>query len=175
MSSPERPSRIWWITLPVLIVCSGVLIVSAAAPDDLPAGAGQPITSARCLTCHGADIIREQRLSRAAWVREVDKMIGWGATPDATEKDEIVAYLSARFGTTPPAPEPAAGADEPAAALLSRCLTCHAMPLIEKQRLSVAGWKREIDKMVGWGATLTEADVELLSKYLAGRFGPVAR
>jgi len=125
--------------------------------------------------CHGADIIREQRLSSAAWVREVDKMIGWGAAVNATEKDEIVGYLSAHFGANTPARTSSTSADDPAAALLPRCLTCHDLSLIEHQRLSVAGWRREIEKMVGWGATLTEPDVELLSQYLAGKFGQAAR
>ena len=84
------------------------------------------------------------------------------------------AVGSARFGVNDPAPVPAADANEPAAALLPRCLTWHGDSLIEEQRLSAAGWKREIDKMVGWGATLTEAEVQLLSEYFSRRFGPAA-
>ena len=168
MSKPD-------VTALVLILCGSALAAPAATSDDLPAGAGQQLTSSRCLTCHGANIIREQRLSTAGWVREVDKMIGWGATVNATEKDEIVAYLSARFAPATPAPVQATGAADPAAALFPRCLTCHDQSLIEKQRLSAAGWKREIDKMVGWGATVTEAEAELLSRDLAERFGPAAR
>jgi len=170
------------IRLRVLIVVGGGIVVvgtaagwSAAAPapsEDLPDGPGRQTTSARCLTCHGADIIREQRLARAAWTREVDKMIGWGASVTPTEKDEIVNYLSAQFGINDSAPVTATDANEPAAALFPRCLSCHGMPLIEEQRLSAAGWKREIDKMVGWGASLTEPEIQLLTEYLSRKFGP---
>ena len=102
-------------------------------------------------------------------------MIGWGTSATPTEKDEIVNYLSAQFGVNDSAPVAATGANEPAAALLPRCLTCHGMSLIEQQRLSAVGWKREIDKMVGWGASLTEAEVALLSEYFGRRFGPARK
>jgi hypothetical protein len=53
---------------------------------------------------------------------------------------------------------------------MPRCLTCHDLGLIEQQRLTEAGWVREIDKMIGWGATLTESERDLLAAYLARRF-----
>jgi len=43
------------------------------------------------------DIIEQQRLGRAGWVREVDKMIRWGASVSETEKQALVDYLAARF------------------------------------------------------------------------------
>src|SRR4029434_3422770 len=33
----------------------------------------------RCLVCHDDDVIRQQRLTRAQWEREIDKMVNWGA------------------------------------------------------------------------------------------------
>ena len=33
-----------------------------------------------CLECHEARIILQQRLSKAAWTKEVDKMTKWGAS-----------------------------------------------------------------------------------------------
>jgi cytochrome c5 len=50
-----------------------------------------------CLTCHEDDLIESQRLSRAAWVRTVDKMIRWGATLSAEEKEGLIDYLAARY------------------------------------------------------------------------------
>jgi hypothetical protein len=49
---------------------------------------------------------------------------------------------------------------------------CHDLRLIEQQRLTGAGRIREIDKMTGWGATVSESERSLLSEYLAKRFGP---
>jgi hypothetical protein len=137
---------------------------------DLPDAPGSEAVKVRCLTCHGADIILGQRLSKAGWDRELEKMIGWGAQLGAGERAEIVEYLSAHVGLKVAAP---VEREEPAAAaLLPRCLTCHDLRLIEEQRLTAAGWIREIDKMIGWGATLTQSERNLLSEYLAKRFGP---
>ena len=70
--------------LVAVMVVIGVIAVigispAAAQPDDLPAGPGAEIFRRNCLSCHGADLTVSQRLSRPGWVREVDKMIRWGA------------------------------------------------------------------------------------------------
>ena len=110
----------------------------------------------------------QQRLARAAWGREVDKMIGWGAVVDPSERDTLLDYLSAHFGQPSRSP---GGRDSPdgagAALVRSRCLTCHDMRLIEQQRLAAAGWTREVDKMIGWGASLTEAEKAAVIAHLA--------
>jgi cytochrome c553 len=135
-----------------------------------PEAPGSQAVEARCVTCHALDIIRGQRLSKPGWEREVEKMIGWGAQLSAAERRDIIEYLSAYAGLR--APAPAESEETAAAAVLPRCLTCHDQRLIEQQRLTGAGWIREIDKMIGWGATLSESERSLLSEYLAKRFGP---
>jgi hypothetical protein len=110
----------------------------------------------------------QQRLSRAAWGREVDKMIGWGAVVDPPGRDTLLDYLSAHFGQPSPSPGARDSPDGAGAALVrSRCLTCHDMRLIEQQRLAAAGWTREVDKMIGWGASLTEAEKAAVIAHLA--------
>ena len=69
---------------------------SADSPE-LPAGAVQAKVSTACLECHDAHIIVQQRLSKAAWGKEVDKMIRWGAVVDAGDRDAFVDYLSTNF------------------------------------------------------------------------------
>lgn len=62
--------------------------------------------------------------------------------------------------------------DGPGAAVVqARCTSCHETDLIASQRLSVAGWTREVDKMIRWGARATDADRAVLLSYLAERFG----
>jgi hypothetical protein len=79
----------------------------AAKPaEDLPAGAMQAKASTACLECHEARIILQQRLSKAAWSKEVDKMEKWGAVVDANDHDALIDYLSANFGPDQPAYEP---------------------------------------------------------------------
>ena len=40
------------------------------------------------------------------------------------------------------------------------------------QRLGKPGWTREVEKMVRWGATITDAEKELLVDYLVKSYGP---
>jgi hypothetical protein len=78
----------------------------AKATEELPAGSMQAKATTSCLECHEARIILQQRLSKAAWTKEVDKMIKWGAVVDATDHDALVDYLSANFTPDQPAYEP---------------------------------------------------------------------
>ncbi len=55
---------------------------SASLTADLPAGPMQAKATTACLECHEARIILQQRLSKGAWTKEVDKMVKWGAVVD---------------------------------------------------------------------------------------------
>jgi hypothetical protein len=68
-----------------------------AQSPDLPPGPAQAKVRTACLECHDSGIIVQQRLSNAAWTKEVDKMIKWGAVVDAAERDPFVDYLSMNF------------------------------------------------------------------------------
>lgn len=78
----------------------------AKATENLPVGAMQAKATSACLECHEARIILQQRLSKAAWTREVDKMVKWGAIVDASDRDALIDYLSANFGPDQPAYKP---------------------------------------------------------------------
>jgi hypothetical protein len=56
-----------------------------------------------CITCHDAHIILQQRLSKAAWGKEVDKMIKWGAIVNASDRDSLVDYFSTNLPPDKPA------------------------------------------------------------------------
>ena len=133
---------------------------------ELPAGQGADTVRARCISCHGIELIVQQRLTREGWLREVEKMTSWGAVIAPDEQDALLDYLAASFGVEPI--RTADGATSKAAALLqARCQTCHDLRLIEQQRLSAEGWARELDKMIGWGAALTDSEKEMLVEHLA--------
>ena len=70
--------------------------------EDLPAGAMQHKATTACLECHEARIILQQRLSKAAWTKEVDKMVKWGAVVDANDHDALIEYLSTNFSPEHP-------------------------------------------------------------------------
>jgi hypothetical protein len=141
--------------LSALCGCALAATISAQEP---PTRAGDALLRSRCLGCHDDALIRQQRLTREAWSREVDKMIGWGAVVSSTEKPLL---LDALAGTTSgPAAEQV---------LKARCFSCHDDRLIRQQQLSRDGWRRELDKMVGWGAVLTIDERNTLADALATR------
>jgi hypothetical protein len=79
---------------------------TANVTADLPPGAMQAKATTACLECHEARIILQQRLSKAAWTKEVDKMTKWGAVVDPGDHDALVDYLSTNFSPDKPAYEP---------------------------------------------------------------------
>ena len=100
-----------------VLVFSAVLVAVASAPpfwaqsavppspkatEDLPAGPIQAKATTACLECHEARIIVQQRLSKAAWTKEVDKMTKWGALVDPSDRDALIDYLSTNFAPDQP-------------------------------------------------------------------------
>jgi hypothetical protein len=86
-----------------VIASLGVGLCFAAATDNPEPGrkAGQ----SSCSPCHSLRLIESQRLSSAAWQKEVDKMIGWGAiVPD---RQLLIDYLSQHYSNCMPPPNPA--------------------------------------------------------------------
>jgi len=73
--------------------------VSFSATGLLPPGPMQAKATTACTECHEARIILQQRLSKVAWTKEVDKMIKWGALVDASDHDALIDYLSTHFST----------------------------------------------------------------------------
>src|ERR1700686_1010931 len=90
------------ILLLVLVAASAFAALAQKASSgnvaaDLPSGAMQAKATTACLECHEARIILQQRLSKAAWTKEVDKMIKWGAVVEASDRDALIDYLSSNF------------------------------------------------------------------------------
>ena len=84
---------------------SAVKAVSAAAAPAATAPGPNPVPSAQfkstCGACHEDDVIRQQRLTRAQWGRELDKMARWGAQVKPTERETFLDYLTNNFGPRP--------------------------------------------------------------------------
>jgi mono/diheme cytochrome c family protein len=153
-------------------IASGARVTTLVAADDLqtsrelPAGQGADTVRARCISCHGIELIVQQQLTREGWLREVEKMTSWGAVIASGEHDALLDYLATSFGVEPTST--ADGTTTKGAVLLqARCQTCHDLRLIEQQRLDADGWARELDKMIGWGAALTDSEKKILVEHLA--------
>jgi hypothetical protein len=94
-------ARMIAVSMVVLVVVC-VLCAQSSNPA-LPAGPVQAKVTTVCAECHEARIILQQRLSKAAWTKEVDKMIKWGALVAPEDHDAFVDYLSSNFGADKPA------------------------------------------------------------------------
>jgi hypothetical protein len=81
----------------ILAVALGSIPVLRAQSPALPPGSVQQKVTTACTECHESRIILQQRLSKATWTKEVDKMIKWGAVVDAADRDSFIEYLSANF------------------------------------------------------------------------------
>lgn len=74
--------------------------------EELPPGPMQAKATTACTECHETRIILQQRLSKAAWTKEVDKMTKWGAVVDPADRDALIDYFSSNFSPDKPAYEP---------------------------------------------------------------------
>ena len=74
--------------------------VGAWGADQATLDRGQKEEQRQCLACHSLRIIHSQRLGRAGWTRELDKMAGWGAK--YTDREALLEYLVANFGDDKP-------------------------------------------------------------------------
>ena len=83
-----------------LVVVGSALLFWGQVPKSesgLPPGPMQTKATTACTECHDARIILQQRLSKAAWGKEVDKMVKWGAVVDPADRDPLIDYLSSNF------------------------------------------------------------------------------
>jgi cytochrome c5 len=179
-----RITKLIVITLALAFGGSISLTASRAAQSDgLPESAGVELVRAQCLNCHESDLIVSQRLSKAGWTRELDKMIRWGAIVKDSDKEPMIEYLTRHFGQRPlkaptvqtPAAPDVSSVERGKAIYENRCLLCHENDLTAQQRLTRAGWVREVEKMIRWGATVTDAEKDPLVDYLFKNYGPRAR
>ncbi len=102
-------------TIPLVALIALAQAQSAVSPKvtaDLPAGPMQMKATTACTECHEARIILQQRLSKAMWTKEVDKMRRWGAVVDAADHDALIDYLSTNFSPNQPAYQPQRTADD---------------------------------------------------------------
>lgn len=144
-----------------------------AVGQDLPESKGVELARDKCLLCHQADLIVSQRLSKPGWTREVEKMMRWGAKATDAEKAILIDYFSEHFGQRKAVATVAtANVERGKQTFENKCLLCHEVDLVVAQRLGKPGWTREVDKMVRWGAKVTDAEKEPLVDYLLQNYGP---
>ena len=100
-----RASAVWNTTYFCKSACLATLLALTTVPalhgqsqNELPDGPMKEKATTACAECHEARIVVQQRLSKAAWTKEVDKMTKWGALVEPQDRDALIDYLSANFG-----------------------------------------------------------------------------
>jgi hypothetical protein len=89
-----RPALFGFLCVGVAVCLSGRSFAKGPAEVE----AGQRIEQTSCLPCHSLRLIESQRLSKAAWQKEVDKMIGWGAV--VSDRQVLIDYLAEHYSNT---------------------------------------------------------------------------
>lgn len=72
----------------------------------------------------------------------------------------------------PAAEQATPAASEGTALLEERCTQCHDLGRVERAKKTEAEWKATVERMVGKGAKLSQAEQEQLVQYLAETYGP---
>jgi mono/diheme cytochrome c family protein len=63
----------------------------------LPQGPGRDLTIRACSTCHGLDVVTNQRLNPQEWTNVVQTMSAKGAAGSPAELQQIQSYLAQAF------------------------------------------------------------------------------
>jgi sulfite oxidase len=96
LSQEWNPSGyLWNVAQPMEIEVTNTPLPKSS--DTKAAGEHPPGYKAACMTCHDEGMMVQQRITRAQWDRELNKMSGWGAKIKPEEREGILQYLSDHF------------------------------------------------------------------------------
>ena len=101
---PGARGSVLRLTISTLLLLSTT--IALGEPQKWPEGPGKSLVQRNCLICHSAEIIQGQRLSRDTWLKEVEKMAGWGSPIPAQEREALGDYLFEHYSPDAPLPEP---------------------------------------------------------------------
>jgi len=76
-------------------------IAPATMPPASPSSPPPAVFKSACAVCHEDDVVRQQRLTRAQWDRELNKMTGWGAKVKDEDRAGLLDYLFGNYGPRP--------------------------------------------------------------------------
>ena len=87
---------LWNVAQPVPITISDQppAAPAEAASSEAPYPEGY---RAACMGCHDEHMMQQQRLTRAQWDREINKMTGWGAPLKAENREAVLTYLANKY------------------------------------------------------------------------------
>jgi len=74
-------------------VDTGTRTVATSTTDPASTTAPPPNFRSTCTACHDEGLILQQRLTRAQWDRELNKMTDWGARVTPEDRGALLDYL----------------------------------------------------------------------------------
>ena len=83
--------------------------LAAIAADQATLDRGQKEETQSCTPCHSLRMVHSQRLTKATWAKELDKMESWGTK--FTDREALLEYLVATYGDDKPAAVPVMSRD----------------------------------------------------------------
>lgn len=114
-----------------------LLLAACHAPESAKTNTPiDPVIAANCTSCHGADLVDQQRLTPAQWTKTLNKMIAWGSPlppEDVPKLSERLAaasgpYVPNQIATTPvrdSEPSPNGNRQNGKALFATHCASCH--------------------------------------------------
>jgi hypothetical protein len=97
-----NPSGYGWNVVQRVGVNVSATPQAIAAVEERRGGGAVPDSyKEACMTCHQDDVIRQQRLTKAQWDRELTKMSNWGAPVTPENHDAILNFLAQQYGPRP--------------------------------------------------------------------------
>ena len=148
-------------------------VLSAAGLD------GSAILRERCTLCHdlGGLSVYAASWGQPEWRSMIETMVVYGARLSGPEVDTLAVYLGTHFGTdltsTEAPTQGRAGTSEAANLLRSACTNCHHLSAIASNAgaYSEAGFRDTVQRMIGYGALVSQAQIEPLVGYLVEVYG----
>ena len=92
---------------PLIVIAACAL--AAIAADQATLDRGQKEESQSCTPCHSLRLVHSQRLPKATWAKELDKMESWGTK--FKDRDALLEYLTAGYGEDKPFEPPVMSRD----------------------------------------------------------------
>ena len=138
------------------------LVAESAVPE------GQGLLNTQCTLCHevgGWDHLAAY--AEQDWRDLLARMISYGATVTEDEVDILAGHLTATAGLTIE-PSDAGGVGGGAALLQTTCTACHEVTGFEDLGFTAEAWRETIDRMLSYGASVSDTDIETLIRYLTG-------
>ncbi len=88
---------------------AALLAAALWSADEATLDRGKKEEQQSCVPCHSLRLIHSQRLSKATWTKELDKMTGWGTV--IGDREALLEYLIANYGDDKPIPPPTTSQD----------------------------------------------------------------